>query len=235
MAGQAVAVQINRKEIQTMFEEYEAQFPPNYGDKRDLTERAFSKDPQPGLKMEIKKQSPKLYSAMQAEAQKRKYIGETKSQWVQRLAEVQKPAAPKRLDDDEQISTTTFSEAEIDRILGNQGVTRDAKGQLTVSPDNLVQMKKSEPMKAYFIKMAAHVYGKALNRPTKPTGQTKPATESESTFELAPELCTTFNVAPKTFVTLTEFADLSVKHHEKVKAEAEKVAAVAVAAEAATK
>ncbi len=198
-----------------MFEEYESKFPPNYGDKRDLTERAFSNNPQPGLKMQIKKQAPALYKALQGEAQGRGYIGETKSQWVQRLAEVQKPAAPKRLDEDEQIARSINSEAEIERILANQGPT---------SPDNLVRLRKTEPMKDYYVRLAAHSYGKLSNRPVKPTA-TKPATDSESTFELSSELCGTFNVKPGTHVTLTEFADLTIKHHAARKAETERIAA----------
>ncbi len=218
-----------------MFEEYEEQFKPKYGDKRGLVERVFSSNPEPMLGQKIKQQAPALYKALQGKAQEAGLIGETQSQWVQRLAEVKKPAPPKLLDADEQIARSINSEQEVDRILAHQGAMRDAKGQLTVSPDNLVQMRKHEPQKDYYVRLAAYSYGKLLTRPVKPTAETKSATQQAETFELASDLCGKFNVAPGTHVSLEQFADLSVKHHDKVKAEAERVAAEAVAAEGAAR
>jgi len=200
-----------------MFEEYEKQFPAKYGDSRPLMERLFSSKPQPGLGMEVKKAAPALYKALQGYAREAGFLGESPAERHRRLAEVKPATAPKLLDEDEQIARSSFSEDEIDRILANQGAG---------SPDNLVAMRKgSEALKAYYIKLAAYSYGKASNRPTKPTPDAKPAAEQGETFALAPELCKTFNVKEGTFVTLEQFADLSVKNHAARKAEADKAVA----------
>lgn len=202
-----------------MFEEYEKQYPPRHGDTRDLVQRVCSKNPEPNLPMKVKKENPKLYKELQRLAQDAGIRGETKEQWVRRLAEVKKPEH-KRLDADEQIARDLNSEQEIDRILKNQGA----------GPDNLVAMRKSEPMKDYYVRLAAFSYGKLSNRPVKPQPETKVAAQ-ESTFPLAPELCKTFNIKEGTHVTLTEFADLSIKNHEARKAEADRVAALTPPAE----
>jgi hypothetical protein len=204
--------------MKPMFEELEKQYPPKYNDKRPIVERVHSSKPEPGLGMKLKKDNPAAYAALQRFAVEAGLRGELPAERNRRLAEVKAPAAPKLLDEDEQIARSSFSEADIDRILSHQSAG---------SPDNLVAMKKSEPMKNYFTRLAAFSYGKLLTRPTKPTPEAKPASEQGETFELASDLCGKFNVPAGTHVSLSQFADLSLKYHDKVKAEAERVAAAA--------
>jgi hypothetical protein len=199
-------------------------YPEGYGDNRDLIQRVFGKNPEPGLAMKIKREAPALYDALRNKAREANIVGET-NQERNRLAGVREPDAPKLLDADEQLARSQFSEAEIDRIIAHQGAIRDEKGQLTANPDNLVAMKKSEPMKRYYFDLAMYSYGKSSNRPIKPQAETKVSTQPD-TFELAPNLCTKFNVAPGTHVTLEQFTDLSVKHHAEEKARIAAAAAV---------
>jgi len=198
-----------------MFQDLEAKYPAKkYGDTRPLIERVFSSNPEPGLPMKLRKEAPAAYDALRTKAQAGGLVGETQTERNRRLAGVKEPEPPRLLDTDEQTARTQFSEPEIDRILANQKAG---------SPDNLVQMAKSEPLKDYYVRLAAWSYGKLSRRPVKPQPRTKEVSE---TFELAPELCAKFNVAPKTHVSLDQFADLSVKYHAEKKAEAERIAAL---------
>jgi hypothetical protein len=73
-------------------------------------------------------------------------------------------------------------------------------------------MKKTDPAKHYYLRLAMHSYGKALNRPQKPNTEAKPSTsEQEPTFELAAPLCETFHLPVGTQVSLREFVDLTAK------------------------
>jgi hypothetical protein len=201
-----------------MLEEFEKQYRAKYGDTRGLVERVFSSKPQPKLAMQIAKENPALYEHLRGLAEQAGFVGESRHDWVRRIAEVKEPAKPTRLDEDTQIARDQFSETEIKRIWSHQNAG---------SADNLITMKKSEPMKEYFVQLAAHSYGIASRRPVKPKPETKVAAqEPEATFPLAPDLCTKFNIREGTHVTLTESADLSVKDHAKRQAEAERSAAL---------
>jgi len=184
----------------------EERYPAKYGDNRDLIQRVFGKNSEPGLAMKIRREAPALYDALRSKAREANIVGETTQERNRRLAGVKEPEPPRLLDEDEQLARDQVSETEFDRIIANQGAG---------SPDNLVQMKKSEPLRDYYVRLAGYSYGKLSKRPVKPAPVKETITE---TFELAPNLCTKFNVPPKTHLTLEQFTDLSVKHHEAEKA-----------------